>query len=103
MQEESDAEGSGVANGLVIYIYAVEEESEESYAKRMKKINYLSLAQEFAELKKMDANALPFGLTCTTLAGISDGEEDGEERSTSVLVRKKKRKKKKRRRGERGE
>ena len=71
---------------VLISCYAVEEESEESYAKRMKKINYLSLAQEFAELKKMDANALPFGLTCTTLAGISDGEEEGEERSTSVLV-----------------
>ena len=72
---------------LVIWLSSVDEESEESYAKRMKKINYLSLAQEFAELKKMDANALPFGLTCTsTLTGLSDGEEDGDERSTSILV-----------------
>ena len=65
----------------------MEEESEESYAKRMKKINYLSLAQEFAELKKMDANALPFGLTCaSTLTGVSDGEDDADERSASILV-----------------
>ncbi|XP_074657986.1 uncharacterized protein LOC141910976 [Tubulanus polymorphus] len=39
-----------------------DDESDEEFAKRVKKINYLSLAQEFAELKKIDANALPFDL-----------------------------------------
>ena len=38
------------------------DETEEEFAKRLRKINYLSLAQEFAELKKINADALPFGL-----------------------------------------
>ncbi len=38
------------------------DETDEEFAKRLRKINYLSLAQEFAALKKVDADALPFGL-----------------------------------------
>ncbi len=38
------------------------DETEEEFTKRLRKINYLSLAQEFAELKKVDADALPFNL-----------------------------------------
>lgn len=39
-----------------------DDETDEEYAKRLRKINYLSLAQEFAELKKIDSEALPFNL-----------------------------------------
>ena len=38
------------------------DESDEELTRRLRKINYLSLAQEFAALKKIDADALPFGL-----------------------------------------
>ncbi len=38
------------------------DETEEEFARRLRKVNYLSLAQEFAALKKVDADALPFGL-----------------------------------------
>lgn len=38
------------------------DETDEEFARRLRKINYLSLAQEFAALKKVDADALPFGL-----------------------------------------
>ena len=38
------------------------DETEEEFTKRLRKINYLSLAQEFAELKKIDSTALPFDL-----------------------------------------
>ncbi len=38
------------------------DETDEEFSKRLRKINYLSLAQEFAALKKVDADALPFGL-----------------------------------------
>ena len=38
------------------------DETEEEFTKRLRKINYLSLAQEFAALKKIDADALPFDL-----------------------------------------
>ena len=42
------------------------DETDEEYNKRLKKINFLSLAQEFAELKKIDADALPFDLHKST-------------------------------------
>ncbi|CAH1782272.1 unnamed protein product, partial [Owenia fusiformis] len=38
------------------------DETEDEFTRRLRKMNYLSLAQEFAELKKTDENALPFGL-----------------------------------------
>ena len=38
------------------------EETEEQFNKRLRKINYLSLAQEFAALKQENADALPFNL-----------------------------------------
>lgn len=38
------------------------DETEEEFTKRLRKINYLSLAQEFAELKKIDSTASPFDL-----------------------------------------
>ena len=38
------------------------DETDEEFSRRLRKINYLSLAQEFAALKKVDADALPFGL-----------------------------------------
>lgn len=37
-------------------------ESDEDYSKRLRKINLLSIAQEFAELKKINVNALPLDL-----------------------------------------
>lgn len=37
-------------------------ETDSDYCKRARKINILSLAQEFAELKKINADALPFDL-----------------------------------------
>ncbi|KAK3786386.1 hypothetical protein RRG08_023007 [Elysia crispata] len=36
-----------------------EDESEEEFGRRVRKVNLLSLAQEFAELKKLDAQACP--------------------------------------------
>ena len=36
------------------------DETDEEYNKRVRKINYLSLAQEFAALKKVDSSAEPF-------------------------------------------
>jgi hypothetical protein len=38
------------------------DESDEEYARRVRKTNYLSLAQEFAALKRINADALPFDL-----------------------------------------
>ncbi len=38
------------------------DETDEQFNKRLRKINYLSLAQEFAALKQVDADALPFDL-----------------------------------------
>ena len=38
----------------------LEGELDGEYAKRLRKLNFLSLAQEFAELKKSDAKALPY-------------------------------------------
>ncbi|KAJ8310710.1 hypothetical protein KUTeg_012575 [Tegillarca granosa] len=37
-------------------------ESDEDYSRRLRKINLLSIAQEFAELKKINVNALPLDL-----------------------------------------
>ena len=38
------------------------EETDEEFRKRVRKINLLSIAQEFADLKKVNAKALPLGL-----------------------------------------
>ena len=38
------------------------DEDEEDFVRRVRKTNYLSLAQEFAELKKVAPEVLPFGL-----------------------------------------
>lgn len=38
------------------------EESEAAFLQRIRKMNFLSLAQEFADLKKQDASILPFNL-----------------------------------------
>lgn len=38
----------------------LERENDEEYLKRVKKINFLSLAQEFAAIQRNDATALPF-------------------------------------------
>ena len=48
----------GVASGLE----REPEETDEAYIRRVRVTNYLSLAQEFAALKKVDSKALPFDL-----------------------------------------
>lgn len=57
------------------------EEDEEEFNKRVRKTNYLSLAQEFAELKKVNANALPFGLhkdEYQSASPLSEGESGSD-------------------------
>jgi len=63
----------------------IEEETEEAYAKRMKKINYLSLAQEFAALKAKDADALPLGLTRTGFSNRERNDTAESDEDESVL------------------
>ena len=53
------------------------DESDLDYTKRLRKINYLSLAQEFAELKKIDADALPFDLHKDTRF-FGEGSQSGD-------------------------
>ncbi|XP_050395068.1 uncharacterized protein LOC126812891 isoform X1 [Patella vulgata] len=43
-------------------------ETDENFSKRIKKINYLNLAQEFAELKKKNADASPYEIHMKTTA-----------------------------------
>lgn len=65
------------------------EETDEQYSKRLKKINYLSLAQEFAELKKIDADALPFNLHKEGQVALQDASpmsEASSEDSPGVLT-----------------
>ena len=56
---------TGVSSGNFVVQQKIQrevDETDEEFQKRLKKINFLSLAQEFAELKKVDADALPFDL-----------------------------------------
>lgn len=61
-QEDLDS-GNALPNEFLVQrkIPRLPEETEAEYAKRLRKLNFLSLAQEFAELKKVDSEALPFG------------------------------------------
>ena len=63
------------------------DETDEAYIRRVRVTNYLSLAQEFAALKKADARALPFGLSPppppTSDSSDEDPTSEGED-STSV-------------------
>lgn len=52
------------------------DETDEEFKKRVKKVNFLSLAQEFAELKKIDADVLPFDLHKTNLCDYSPMSEE---------------------------
>ncbi|XP_064614842.1 uncharacterized protein LOC135479055 isoform X2 [Liolophura sinensis] len=64
-------------------------ETDEEFSKRVRKLNFLSLAQEFAELKKIDANALPFDLhkgrrfVCSSES--PDDSVDGESGASSAM------------------
>ena len=57
-------------------------ETDLEFAKRARKINILSLAQEFAELKKIDARALPFDLH-KGQRSVNEVSENGDESSGS--------------------
>ena len=65
-------------------------ETDDEYNKRLRKLNYLSLAQEFAELKKVDADALPFDLHCdrtlTDFSPTSDGSSELDADPSSAVV-----------------
>ena len=70
-------------------------ESEEDYQKRVKKINFLSLAQEFAELKKQNSSALPLNLHSSPTAydftdddDLDDELSDNEELATPCVEEK---------------
>ncbi|CAI9740323.1 Hypothetical predicted protein [Octopus vulgaris] len=52
------------------------DETDEEFHKRVKKVNFLSLAQEFAELKKIDADVLPFDLHKTDFSDYSPMSEE---------------------------
>ena len=61
------------------------DETEEQFSKRLRKMNFLSLAQEFAALKRIDSDALPFDLhkeqglyrTATAMSEPSSDEDSG--------------------------
>ena len=62
-------------------------ETDDEYNKRLRKLNYLSLAQEFAELKKVDADALPFDLHCDrTLTDFSPTSDGSSELDADAVV-----------------
>ena len=67
------------------------DESDADYAKRLRKFNFLSLAQEFAELKKSDSNALPYDahktpLLLSPLSTSSETSELASDMSDSVTT-----------------
>lgn len=62
-------------------------ETDDEYNKRLRKLNYLSLAQEFAELKKIDADALPFDRHCDrTLEDFSPTSDIEVDTSPSTMA-----------------
>ena len=58
-------------------------ETDADYGRRLRKLNYLSLAQEFAELKKVDVDAMPFDIPCGESS--SDASPDVDPSSESEL------------------
>lgn len=81
-KEDLDLGNTFIDNFLVqAKIFRGSEEDEEQFSKRLRKTNYLSLAQEFAELKKVNASALPFGLhkeKYQTVSPSSDAESGSD-------------------------
>ena len=51
-------------------------ETDADYGRRLRKLNYLSLAQEFAELKKVDIDAVPFDVRCGELSSDASPDVD---------------------------
>jgi hypothetical protein len=71
---------SGLERGL--------DETDESYNRRVRVTNYLSLAQEFAALKKADSRALPFDLhrsSNLSKAECSSSSDEGDDDDDSDL------------------
>ena len=60
------------------------DEDEVEFLQRQKKINFLSLAQEFAAIKKADPDALPFNLHRPR--NDASDEEEGKEESDDVSL-----------------
>lgn len=60
--ESTDLSGSVNVPGDANKLERKERETEEDFNRRVRKTNLLSIAQEFAELKKVNADALPFDL-----------------------------------------
>jgi len=81
-KEDLDLGNTFIDNFLVQpKLFRGSEEDEEEFNKRLRKTNYLSLAQEFAELKKVNASALPFGLhkeKYQTVSPLSDPESGSD-------------------------
>ena len=70
------------------------DEDEEEYSRRVRKTNFLSLAQEFAALKKVNADALPFDLhkdvyqDVSPMSDTDSGSEiDSVEKMTSLDIK----------------
>lgn len=83
IQKEDLDLGNAFVNNFLVQpkIFRGVEEDEEEFNKRVRKTNYLSLAQEFAELKKVNANALPFGLhkdEYQSASPLSEGESGSD-------------------------
>ena len=57
------------------------EETDEDFRKRVRKINLLSIAQEFADLKKVNAKALPLGLHKCQSGSQSSSEASSKQSS----------------------
>ncbi|KAK2156373.1 hypothetical protein LSH36_215g04029 [Paralvinella palmiformis] len=62
-------------------------ETDEEFTKRVRKINYLSLAQEFAALKKIDATALPFDMHKVQTKELSSPMSDSSATETDSSER----------------
>ncbi|KAK3095032.1 hypothetical protein FSP39_009375 [Pinctada imbricata] len=60
------------------------EETDEEFSKRVRKINLLSIAQEFADLKKVNAKALPFGLHKSYIEGESSSSGESSRQSSEM-------------------
>lgn len=82
-KEDLDLGNTFVDSQFLVHpkLFRGSEEDEEEFNRRLRKTNYLSLAQEFAELKKVNASALPFGLhkeqyqTMSPLSDVDSGSD----------------------------
>ena len=91
-KEDLDIENTLQNDALVQQkIFRLPGESDMDYAKRLRKLNFLSLAQEFAALKKVDSDALPFGAHKAQLPSpMSEGSEASDLSSVPTPIEGKK-------------